>query len=169
MGFSHELENYYKCTGNINRIIFLAVGFRHINKILETSIELYLLSNGFPAGVAEAHLDGALGADGVAAVEDDGLLSIQTNGARFLLVELLALHLQAAQFRLNPLHFVLLYGPRFSFVVCDHVDFFVDDFSAFTLLPPGAAVGARVLMAARQELNVSGEIFAETASLQLRP
>ena len=30
-----------------------------------------------------------------------------------------------------------LYGPRFSFVVCDHVNFFVDDFSAFTLLPPG--------------------------------
>jgi len=47
-----------------------------INKILETSIELYLLGNGFPAGVAKAHLDGALGADGVAAVEDDGLLSV---------------------------------------------------------------------------------------------
>ena len=91
----------------MNRIIFLAAGFRH--KILETSIEFYLLGNGFPAGVAEAHLDRALGANGVAAVEDDGLLSVQTNGARFLLVELLALHLQAAQLRLDPLHFVLLW------------------------------------------------------------
>jgi len=110
--------------------------------ILVISVEFDLLGNGFPAAVAETHLDGALGADGVAAVKDDGLLSVQTNGARFLLVELFTLHLQAAQLRLNPLHFILLYGPRFSFVVCDHVNFFVDDFAAFALLPPGAAVSA---------------------------
>ena len=76
--------------------------------ILVISVEFDLLGNGFPAAVAETHLDGALGADGVAAVKDDGLLSVQTNGARFLLVELFTLHLQAAQLRLNPLHFILL-------------------------------------------------------------
>ena len=53
-------------------------------------------------------------------------------------------------------------GSRLALVISDDVDFLVDDFSAFALLPSGAAVSAGVLMPTGKELNVSGKLLAKT-------
>ena len=58
--------------------------------------------------MTQAHLDGTFHARRVAAIKHDGFLSIHANGARFLLVETLSLHLQATKLCLNALNFILL-------------------------------------------------------------
>lgn len=118
--------------------------------------------------MAKPHLETAFGAGGVTAVEDDGLGPVETDGASLLLVETLLFQLKRRQLFRKLLRVVFLHFARLAFGVGDNVDLLLDGFSAFALFPPGAAVGAGVLMMARVELDVGRRLFAEGASRQFR-
>lgn len=133
-----------------------------------SSIKLDLLGDGLPAGVAKPHLEAAFGAGGVAAVEDDGLGPVEADGASLLLVETLLFQLKRRQFFRKLLRVVFLHFTRLAFGVGYNIDLLLDGFSAFALFPPGAAVGAGVLVMARVELDVGRRLFAEGASRQFR-
>ena len=66
---------------------------------------------------------------------------------------------KCVRYNVDPLY---LYRPRFSFIIGDDIDFFIDDFPAFAFLPSGATIVAGILVTTWQELHVSRLILAKT-------